>query len=166
MLGNEIVEKFQREGYLNLSRQIFLNYSIDKVFDFFSDAGNLDILTPKWLNFNILTDMPISISKGTQIEYKLKYRGVPIRWTSNINEWEPPYFFIDEQIKGPYRKWIHFHNFQSKDSGTLVTDTVFYKIIGNKQIDGFLDFLIIKSDLDRIFDYRIKTIRTIFSKNQ
>ena len=131
MLGNEIIEKFQRDGYLNLSRQIFLNYSIDKVFDFFSDAGNLDILTPKWLNFNILTDMPISISKGTQIEYKLKYRGVPIRWTSNINEWEPPYFFIDEQIKGPYRKWIHFHNFQSKDSGTLVTDTVFYKIIGN-----------------------------------
>ena len=128
MLGNEIIEKFQRDGYLNLSRQIFLNYSIDKVFDFFSDAGNLDILTPKWLNFNILTDMPISISKGTQIEYKLKYRGVPIRWTSNINEWEPPYFFIDEQIKGPYRKWIHFHNFQSKDSGTLVTDTVFYKI--------------------------------------
>ena len=106
MLGNEIIEKFQRDGYLNLSRQIFLNYSIDKVFDFFSDAGNLDILTPKWLNFNILTDMPISISKGTQIEYKLKYRGVPIRWTSNINEWEPPYFFIDEQIKGPYRKWI------------------------------------------------------------
>ena len=161
MLGNKIIKKFQCAGYLNLSREIFLSHPIDKVFNFFSDAGNLDILTPKWLNFNVLTDMPISISKGTQIDYKLKYRGFPIKWTSNINECDPPYFFVDEQIKGPYRKWIHFHNFKSKDNGTLVTDTVFYKIIGNKQIDTLLDFLIVKADLEKIFDYRVQMMKTI-----
>ena len=99
MLENEIIEKFQRNGYLNLSREIFLSNPIDKVFKFFSDAGNLDILTPKWLNFSILTDMPISISKDTQIDYKLKYRGFPIKWTSNINEWDPPYFLLMNKLK-------------------------------------------------------------------
>tara|TARA_Y100001960_G_scaffold287259_1_gene325224 strand:+ start:999 stop:1511 length:513 start_codon:yes stop_codon:yes gene_type:complete len=165
MVKNKIIEKFLRDGYLNISREVFLNDPIDKVFNFFSDASNLDILTPRWLNFNIITEMPISISKDTHISYQLKYRGFPIKWISNISEWDPPYFFVDEQIKGPYKKWVHFHYFKSQNQGTVVTDIVFYKIIGNKKIDTLLDSLIIKSDLDKIFDFRMQMIKTIDFQN-
>jgi len=87
-----------------LERELLLPRSPAEIFLFFSRAENLDELTPPWLHFNILTELPIEMKEGAFIDYKLRIGMLPIRWRSKITAWEPPHRFVDEQVKGPYRR--------------------------------------------------------------
>ena len=133
-----------------LVRSQFLPVKIDRVFEFFADAGNLEQLTPPWLRFQILTPQPIEVEEGTVIDYRLRLRGVPVRWQSEITDWEPPYRFVDVQRKGPYRLWAHEHRFEAAGEGTLVTDDIEYAVPGGDIVNRWL----VGPDLERIFAYR------------
>ncbi len=50
-----------------------------EVFAFFSDASNPDALTPPFLQFRILTPMPIELWAGAQLDHQLSLLGVPVR---------------------------------------------------------------------------------------
>lgn len=132
---------------------------IDEVFAFFADAFNLEQITPPWLHFHVITPAPIPMRAGTLIDYKLRLHGIPIRWRSEITAWEPPFFFVDEQRKGPYRLWHHEHRFESRDGGTLVTDHVDYRVIGGRLINRFF----VRRDLDRIFAFRHAAMEKVLS---
>jgi ligand-binding SRPBCC domain-containing protein len=120
------------------------------VFAFFSDAFQLEALTPVWLRFSVLTPRPIQIQRGTLIDYRLRVRGLPIRWQSRISEWEPPVRFVDEQIRGPYRFWHHEHVFEPCAGGTLCRDIVDYSVYGG----AVMNTLFVGRDLLKIFAYR------------
>ena len=132
------------------SSEIWLARPIEEVFAFFSDAANLDSITPPWLSFRTITRQPIEMHAGTVIDYKLRVRGFPVWWRTEITEWEPPYHFLDEQIRGPYRLWIHAHEFQSRNGGTLVRDDVRYAV----PFDWLLHKFLVRPDVERIFNYR------------
>ena len=89
----------------------FLKADLDKVWNFFSDEKNLEILTPEFLNFQVLGKSTPEIQKGTLIDYKLKLRGLPLKWQTEICEWKPKTLFVDRQLKGPYKLWHHTHKF-------------------------------------------------------
>ena len=97
---------------------------LPEVFSFFSRAENLEELTPPWLNFKICKAEPQPVQKGTLINYSLRVHGLPLRWTSEIVEWEPPHRFVDLQLRGPYKLWRHEHRFEARDDGTLISDTI------------------------------------------
>ena len=142
-----------------LSREVWLPRPLEEVFPFFADAANLDRLTPPWLHFRILTPRPIEMAVGARIDYRLRLRGLPIRWQSEITAWDPPHGFVDEQRRGPYRVWIHRHRFEAHRGGTLVTDDIRYAVPG-----GLLaDRLFVRRDLRRIFDYRTDQLRRLFA---
>lgn len=133
-----------------VSRQL-LPLDLETVFAFFADAANLDRLTPPWLHFQILSQLPIVMSTGTRIDYKLKLRGVPLYWQSEITVWNPPYTFQDVQRRGPYLLWEHTHRFEAVRQGaTIVTDEVSYRVPGGSVINA----LLVRPDLERIFRYR------------
>jgi len=140
------------------SSEIWLARPIEEVFAFFSDAANLDSITPPWLSFRTVTRQPIEMRAGTVIDYRLRVRGFPIRWRSKITEWEPPYHFVDEQIRGPYRLWIHAHRFQTRNGGTFVRDDVQYAV----PFDWLLHKFIVRPDVERIFTYRADCLRRQF----
>ncbi len=138
--------------------KITLPSSIGEVFSFFADARNLETLTPPWLNFEIVTPGPIEMKRGTRIDYRLKLHGFPLRWRSEITAWEPPFRFVDRQHRGPYRLWIHEHNFLECDQGTLVQDRIEYATMGGRLIQKFF----VLPDLKRIFAYRHDKLIEIF----
>jgi ligand-binding SRPBCC domain-containing protein len=121
----------------------------DDVFPFFANAANLERLTPPWLRFEILNP-GVDLHRGAIIDYRLRVHGIPLRWQSEILEWEPPHRFVDVQRKGPYSLWIHEHRFEPRDGGTVVYDNVQYAAPGGALVQRFL----IAHDLDRIFSYR------------
>jgi uncharacterized protein (TIGR01777 family) len=120
-----------------------------EVFPFFADANNLARITPPWLKFKILNPR-VEMERGAFINYRLRLHGIPLRWQSEITEWEPPYRFVDVQRHGPYRLWIHEHRFEPHNGGTLVQDTVRYAAPGG----ALLRRILIARDLDSIFNYR------------
>ncbi len=124
--------------------------SRDEVFAFFADAENLEHLTPHTLRFRILTPVPIEMRAGALIDYRLRIRGVPVRWQSEITAWEPPYRFVDEQRRGPYRWWQHEHRFTDDNGATRVEDRVYYGVPGGALVHG----LLVSREVQRIFRYR------------
>lgn len=145
-----------------LERELTLALPRARVFEFFADAANLERITPPQLNFHIVTAQPISISKGTLIEYKLRLHGFPMTWRTEIAEWDPPYSFVDRQLSGPYRQWIHRHTFTEIDANmTLIQDQVRYRLPAEPI--GDIAHFIVRGELDKIFDFRQKTVAEILS---
>ena len=142
----------------HFSSEIWLARPIKEVFAFFSDAANLDSITPPWVSFRTVTRQPIEMHVGAVIDYRLRVRGFPIRWRSEITAWEPPYHFVDEQTRGPYRLWIHAHKFESRNGGALVCDDVRYAV----PFDWLLHRLVVRRDVERIFAYRADCLRKRF----
>lgn len=141
-------------GVRTLSREAVVPVSSEKAFEFFSDALNLNLLTPPWLGFAILTPTPIELKRGAMIDYRIRLHGIPIRWRTLISEWEPPHRFVDVQIRGPYRWWHHTHRFETCAQGTRVIDEVEYAA----PFARLSEPLLVRRDLERIFDYRAKAL--------
>lgn len=127
--------------------------SLDDTFRFFSDAVNLERLTPPWLNFRIRTPLPIVMREGTEIDYRIVLHGFPIPWRSRIDVWEPGRRFVDRQLRGPYRWWRHEHRFEAAGGGTRVTDHVEFL----PRLPLFTRGLV-RRDVERIFAYRQETL--------
>ena len=141
-----------------LHSSIALPRPLDDAFPFFSDARNLERLTPPWLRFSVLTPAPIEMRPGATIDYRLRLRGVSLRWRSEITAWDPPFRFVDEQRRGPYRLWIHEHRFEEKDGQTVARDDVRYAVPGGWLVDR----LVVRRDLRRVFEYRRSVLRDLF----
>jgi len=129
-----------------------------EVFAFFADAGNLEAITPPWLGFHILTPKPIPMAAGTLLDYRIRLRGLPVRWRTRIVLWEPPDRFVDEQLRGPYRLWEHEHTFTEVETGTRVADRIRYAVPGGALIHR----LLVAPDLQRIFGYRRDRMRELY----
>jgi len=141
-----------------LERQLVVPRPRDEVFPFFAEAGNLEQLTPPWLQFRILTPEPIAMQVGTRIDYQLRLRGLPLRWTSEITVWEPPFRFVDAQVRGPYRRWVHEHRFEEVPAGTRIIDHVDYAVPGGSLVRA----LFVSPQLRQIFDYRTHVMQQTF----
>lgn len=143
--------------------EMLIPRSRDEVFEFFSDAFNLETITPPWVNFRVITPAPIEMEVGTLIDYRLRLRGLPIRWRTRISCWDPPYQFADEQLRGPYRLWHHVHTFEEVDGGCLAKDQVDYSVPGGRWAGGLLNWLVIQRDVERIFQYRQDVLQRTFA---
>jgi ligand-binding SRPBCC domain-containing protein len=136
-----------------LSRTQLVSRPIPEVFAFFSDASNLEALTPPFLHFHILTQQPIELRSGAQLDYQLSLFGVPLRWRTRITDWQPGRRFVDEQESGPYALWRHTHEFEARGTSTLVRDVVDYlEPLG--PVGTLAHLLFVRRTLDRIFDFR------------
>ena len=137
---------------------VWLPRPLEEVLAFFSDACNLEILTPHWLRFEVLTPRPIDLAVGVTIDYRLRVRGIPIRWRSEITAWEPPRRFVDKQIRGPYRLWHHEHLFREERGGTLAEDRVIYAVPGGALVNR----LFVAKDMEKIFAFRSEKLWELF----
>lgn len=139
--------------------EVWLPRPLEEVFAFFSNAANLERITPPWLHFEIVTPQPIPMRKGARIRYRLRLRGIPFLWESEITCWQPPVEFVDEQRRGPYRLWYHRHRFEAQDGGTLARDEVRYAVPGGWLVER----LLVRREVQEIFAFRKETLRRIFA---
>jgi ligand-binding SRPBCC domain-containing protein len=145
-----------------LERTQLARRSIGEVFEFFSRPRNLEAITPSWLRFEVVTPKAVAMRAGTLIEYRLRLHGVPLRWTSRIEEWEPGAAFVDRQVRGPYRLWLHSHEFTPHDNGTVVRDRVQYSLPFGP-LGELAGATFVHRDLERIFDFRRAAVARLFA---
>lgn len=135
---------------------------LPKAYDFFADAQNLERLTPEFLKFKILTPAPIDMRKGARIAYSISLFGLPMKWLTEISEWHPPTSFVDTQLRGPYRMWIHEHILVPSGESTIVRDRVTFKVAGGP-LEPLIFSLFVRRTLERIFRYRQEAMSRFFS---
>ncbi|MBZ0253023.1 MAG: SRPBCC family protein [Candidatus Methylomirabilis sp.] len=144
-----------------LKTRVTIDAPVEEVFDFFSKADNLGVITPPWMGFSIATPRPIAMGKGATIDYTIRLGPVPVAWRTEIERWEPGALFVDSQRKGPYRCWRHEHRFQAEGGRTTVEDRVYYAPpLG--PLGRIANAAYVSSTLKRIFAYREKAIRLRF----
>ena len=145
-----------------LQTELWLPRPRSEVFPFFAEARNLEALTPAWLKFEVLTPAPIVLRPGTLIDYRIMIHGLPIRWRTEIAEWDPPRRFVDVQLRGPYTLWHHTHTFEERNGGTLCLDQVRYRPRGGVLVH----WLFVRRDVERIFQYRQQQLKELFTSTE
>jgi ligand-binding SRPBCC domain-containing protein len=134
----------------------------ERVFPFFAAADNLEQITPPELQFRITTPLPIEMGEGTLIKYQLRLHGIPFEWLTRISVWNPPHEFVDEQLRGPYRQWVHRHTFAEDNGRTKMEDVVDYALPFHPF--GELAAPLVAAQVRRIFDYRTSAIARLLVK--
>lgn len=135
-----------------LERQQVVPAPLEEAFEFLSDPRNLALLTPTWMNLELQSSSDSHVRAGTELRFRLKVRGVPLKWTSRIAIWLPGRQFVDEQVSGPFRVWTHVHTFEPVYGGTKVTDRVRYAPRGGELVNRCL----VERLLTRVFDHRAR----------
>ena len=144
-----------------LNRKQIVPGNISDVFKFFENPLNLEKITPPWLHFRVLSSTDTQVHLGTKISYRLYWQVFPLSWSSEISEYRQDVFFADEMTRGPYRSWYHRHLFRSVEGSVEMTDTVQYSLpLG--PIGNLVHAIIIRQQLESIFDYRKQAIEEIF----
>ncbi len=149
-------------GGYRLTAEMTIALPRKEVFAFFSDAMQLESITPPWLKFSVETPQPIVMTEGLLLDYRLRLHGIPIRWRTEIDVWQPPFRFVDMQLRGPYKRWYHEHTFEERDGVTIVKDNVHYIPRGG----AIVHRLFVKPDLFKIFGYRQQRLKEIFSERE
>lgn len=144
-----------------LETWLWLPIPRDEVFQFFADAHNLERITPPFLRFQVKEAAPIAMRQDVRINYRLQLHGLPLTWRSIISVWQPPARFVDEQLRGPYSRWVHTHTFDEQDGGTMVRDQVLYALPGPSFVTRIVNRLFVAPDVTRIFEYRHKALNEI-----
>jgi ligand-binding SRPBCC domain-containing protein len=143
----------QLAGAHVLEREQVIPLPRDELFAFFSDPFNLEAITPPWLRFRITTPAPIEVGPGALIQYRLRLHGMPVRWTTVIDEWVRDERFVDWQLRGPYALWHHTHSFEDHPGGTLMRDEVRYRLPFGPAGE-LARVLLVRRDTEKIFDHR------------
>jgi ligand-binding SRPBCC domain-containing protein len=144
-------------------RKQLIPVSLEEIWAFFSNAGNLAVITPPKMNFRVTSgELPQDIYPGQVITYKVSpLLGIPLFWMTEITHVVPLKLFVDEQRRGPYRLWHHQHHFEQQENGILMTDLVHYEL-PFYFLGEIVHQLLVYRELQAIFDYRSKQISTIF----
>ena len=143
--------------YYELTDHFVVSADADRTWEFFSSAGNLPMITPPWLGFQIVSMPEGGIKADSILDYTIRWSGVPVRWRTRIIDWTPPRQFIDLQIHGPYTLWHHQHRFQPADGGTECSDRVIYKL-PFATLGRVAHAILVRRQLVEIFRYRRKVI--------
>lgn len=138
--------------------------SLQETFAVFEDPYNLAKITPESLKFRVTSSGRVQMRKGAEIEYTISWLGLPMHWKTLIREYEPPFFFVDEQAKGPYALWRHRHTFEPAENGTKVGDRVDYALPFGP-LGEVAHALMVRKQLLGIFNYRQQQLGKLFGDN-
>ncbi|MGM0621066.1 MAG: SRPBCC family protein [Bacteroidota bacterium] len=152
-------------GFYQLHKTQKIPATIEEAWDFISAPVNLKKITPIYMGFDITTKHATEkMYPGMIITYKVSpVFGIKMNWVTEITHIKEREYFVDEQRSGPYSMWHHEHKIEPIEGGVLMTDIVSYK-----PPLGFLgsiaNAVLIKKQLNEIFDFREKALNEIFGK--
>lgn len=146
-----------------LKRSQKLPISQDVAWAFFSNPANLLHLTPSWVHISDQTLQPAkSIRPGYLFVVQMKLLHLfPVWWAGKITEVQAPHSFVDELCYGPFRFWHHTHRIVPIPGGVEIQDTVQYAL-PLPIISNVLHTLLVKHQINRLFDYRAKMLVEFF----
>ena len=141
-----------------------LPITLNEAWKFLSNPKNLSTLTPKEMNFTIISKDDKPMYAGQVIQYSVTpIAGIKATWVSEITHLVDGNYFVDLQLYGPYAFWHHKHFIHEIDGGVEMEDIIDYKVplgILGQIVHPFL----VKPKLEEIFRYRQEKLIEIFGE--
>tara|TARA_R100001480_G_C4668894_1_gene173244 strand:+ start:222 stop:683 length:462 start_codon:yes stop_codon:yes gene_type:complete len=141
-----------------------LPITLSEAWNFLTEPGNLKVITPDYMGFEIVSGADRAMYPGQIIEYLVTpLLGVKTTWVTEITHVQEGKYFVDEQRFGPYSLWHHKHFITETEDGVIMEDIVHYKLpfgIIGRLLEPFL----VKPKLKEIFEYRKNKLETLFGK--
>jgi uncharacterized protein (TIGR01777 family) len=138
-------------------RSVRLPFPADTVFAWHTRPGALERLTPPWEHIQVL-ERSGGIEDGGQVTVKI---GSPFgfRWVARHRDYDPGHQFTDEQIQGPFSRWVHQHRVEPDGTDAcILTDRIEYTPpLG--ALGAAVSPALIRPRLDRMLTYRHETVR-------
>ncbi|WP_341902898.1 SRPBCC family protein [Fluviicola taffensis] len=145
-----------------LKRTQFVKTDLETCWRFFSAPANLQVITPDYMGFKVLTPVPDEMYHGLIISYKVSpVLHIPMNWVTEITYVKDGSYFVDEQRQGPYKMWHHEHHFKEVEGGVEMTDIVSYSLPFGF-LGRFVHWLFVRKQLEGIFNYRVKKVDELF----
>jgi len=139
-----------------LESRVWIGRPRPEVFAFFADPTSLARITPPSFRLTFL-NVPATIAAGAVIDFRIVWHGLPLRWRAYIREYDPPFRFVDVQVRGPYARWEHRHRFLEEDGETMVEDRVTYRLpLG--PLGALAHRLHVGRQLRALWDYRTRRL--------
>lgn len=134
-----------------------------EVFAYYTDPYHVARMTPSELNLRIVK-AEIPLHKGSRVVFATRPRMIPfeIQWLIEISDYDPPNYFVDRLVKGPFIHWEHRHCFEAADGGkTQVTDSISFSGL-NPFLERLLPSSMIERKLREIFLNRERVMQREF----
>jgi ligand-binding SRPBCC domain-containing protein len=147
-----------------LEKKLFVPVAADAAWAFISNPANLNKITPDDMDFEIVTELPETMTEGMLVEYRVR---IPLvgrqAWVSELKHIVEGRSFVDEQKVGPYAFWYHYHGIEPSDGGVELIDRVCYAppfgLLGR-----LAHRLFIRRTLERIFTFREKAFADVLNQ--
>ena len=145
-----------------LESSISVPVSLREAFALFETPGNLVRLTPPEFHLRVISGEDAKLRKGAEFRLQIRRMGVPLTWKARIAEYEPPFFFVDEQTSGPFAQWRHRHEFRPTEYGAMISDRVEYALPFGP-FGRLVHRLFVRRQLEELFDYRRRALAEVFT---
>lgn len=131
--------------------------SADAAFAWHERPGAFERLTPPWEHAEVV-ERTGGIKDGGRVVVRV---GAPmaLRWVARHRDYQAGRQFVDEQIEGPFARWVHLHRFDPDGpSACIITDRIDYSPpLGAVGAAG--EPFLIRPRLERMLGYRHELLR-------
>jgi len=135
-----------------LERSSRLPFPAEAVFAWHERPGAFERLTPPWERARVI-ERSGGLEDGARTVIRV---GAPLglRWVARHRDYEPNRQFADEQVEGPFARWMHLHRFAPHGAAAcVVTDRIEY-VPPLGAVGAAADPLLIRPRLERMLAYR------------
>jgi len=140
------------------AKSVLIDAPLKTVFGFHEREDALALLTPAFPRVRVIS-RTAGIQAGSRVELRVGLFSLAALHTT----YEKDRLFVDEQIQGPFAKWVHRHEFEDVNGKTRLTDRVVYLLPGGP-LSNVLFGWIVTLGLNRMFDQRHRVTKQICEK--
>jgi uncharacterized protein len=106
---------------VRLSFEHVFDIPAEELFAFHENPSNLTVFLRGWRTFRMVSnDGHIRVGSITRVQERMGLIWVPMTFEHFV--YDPPRRFAERQVRGPFKKLEHIHEFEEAGSGTRVRD--------------------------------------------
>jgi uncharacterized protein len=111
-----------------VERSTTLPVSADAAFAWHEQPGAFERLLPPWERVSVI-ERSGGLEDGARLVLRVMQGPVPLRWVARHRDMLPGRRFVDEQVEGPFSRWVHFHRFDPEGAASSrMTDRIEYAL--------------------------------------
>jgi ligand-binding SRPBCC domain-containing protein len=133
---------------------VVIDAPVAEVFRFHEREDAFTLLTPAFPPVRLISKSTPGIGVGTRLELRA---GI-FRWVALHTAYEKNKLFVDEQISGPFAKWVHRHEFEAVNAKTRLTDRIEYELPGGRLVNKLFGWAV-GPGLSSMFAHRHRVTR-------